>query len=265
MTSLYNLIVERLSHLDFANPLVLLDLIISIGLIVGTLIYLRRFPVFRVVLGTLFLFACAILFLLGGFLLTGLLFALAAGLIAFSLPLIFAPEVRHYLEKLGRFPFLHLPSVTNQQKLERFIRNLVGAIYELSERKTGALIVLARQTGLGETIETGVIIDARFGSKLLSAIFFNKSPLHDGAVIIKNGRILAAGCLLPIRGDVKLDPPFGTRHKAGLAVTQDTDAVVIIISEQRGEVSLAENGKLEINLDRVSLSQKLNKLLNGVF
>lgn len=262
MTSLYNLIVERVSHLDFANPLVLLDLGFAIGLIVATLVYLKRFPVFRVVLGTLFLFGCAVLFLLGGFLLTGLLFALAAGLIVFSLPLIFAPEVRHYLEKLGRFPFLHLPLVTTQQKLERLVRNLVGAVYELSERKTGALIVLARKTGLGETMETGVIIDAKFGSKILSTIFFNRSPLHDGAVIIKNGRILAAGCLLPIHTEVKLDPPFGTRHKAGLAITQSTDAVVIIISEQSGEVSLAENGKLEINLDRATLAQRLNKLLS---
>ncbi|QQG43065.1 MAG: DNA integrity scanning protein DisA nucleotide-binding domain protein [Candidatus Daviesbacteria bacterium] len=261
MTSLYNLLVDRLSHLDFTNPLSLLDLIIAISLIVGTLVYLSRFSVFRVVLGTLFLFGCAILFLLGGFLLTGLLFVLVANLILISLPLIFAPEVRHYLEKLGRFPFLHLPSVTTTQKTQYFVRNLVGAVYELAERKTGALIVLARKAGLGETIETGVIIDAKFGSKLLSTIFFNKSPLHDGAVVIKNSRILAASCLLPLRGEVKLDPPFGTRHKSGLSLTQDTDAVVIIISEQRGEVSLAENGKLEINLDRGTLIQKLNKLL----
>lgn len=262
MTSLYNLLVARLTQLDFSSPLVILDLVISICLILGTLVYISRFPVFRVILGTLFLLTCAVIFLLGGFLLTGLIFALAAILILVSLPLIFAPEIRHYLEKLGRFPFLHLPVVTTDQKLQHFIRNLVDAVYELAERKTGALIVIARKTGLGEIVETGAVIDARFSSKLLAAIFFNKGPLHDGAVVIQNSRILAAGCLLPIHKEVKLDSPFGTRHKAGLAVTQDTDAVVIIISEQRGEVSLAENGKLEINLDRATLVQKLNELLS---
>ena len=91
-------------------------------------------------------------------------------------------------------------------------------------------------------------------------IFFPKSPMHDGAIIIINHRIHAAGCLLPIAG-VHLDPPFGTRHRSGLAVTMDTDAVSIMISEQRGEVSLAENGKLQVNLDRAQLTTRLHQLL----
>jgi len=223
--------------------------------------YIRRFPVFRVVLGTLFLLLCSVLAYAFGFIFTALVFGSAGALISISLPLIFAPEIRHYLEKLGRFSFLKNPNFTDGQKKKAFINNLVGAVYSLAEGKTGATLVFARKTGLGETIETGVLIDARFSSKLLANIFFPKSPLHDGAVVLQNDRILAAGCLLPILREVKLDPPYGTRHKSGLSITKDTDAVVIIVSEQRGEVSLAENGKLLVNLPRERLWQILEKLL----
>lgn len=263
MSYFSHLISSRLNTLNFANPLVYLDFLIAFSLIVGTLVYLKRFPTFRVILGTAFLLACSIVFFIFGFTLTALVFGLTGGLILITLPLIFSSEIRHYLEKLGRFSFLRVPNLSPGQKNKVFIRNLTEASFELAERKIGAILVLARKTGLGQTIETGVIIDARFGSKLLQTIFSTKSPLHDGAVIIKDGRILAAGCLLPISGEIKLDPPYGTRHKSGLAVTRDTDAVSVIISEQRGEVSLAENGKLAVNLDRVEFSRRLAKLLGG--
>lgn len=260
MAILIKLIAERLSNLNLANPLYLIDLAAALLVIIAFLLYLSKFPVFRVVLGTLFLMLCAVIFLLGGFLLTSLVFGMAAGLILISLPLIFAPETRHYLEKLGRFSFLRLPNLTARQRKSAFIRNLVEAVYMLAEKKTGALVVVARQTGLGETIETGTIIDARFGAKLLESIFYPKNPLHDGAVVVKEGRIVSAGCLLPIHSEVKLEN-LGTRHKAGVAITQDTDAVVIIVSEQTGAVSLAENGKLQLKLDRINLTQNLQRLL----
>lgn len=261
MTGIISLIINRFDRIDFSNPLAIIDLLLAIVLIVVFLLYLRRFPVFRVVLGMLFLLSCAAVFFLGGFLFTALLFGVASNLVLISLPLIFAPEIRHYLEKLGRFPFLKIPRFTDRQKRDEFIRNLVDAVYELAERNIGAAVVVARKTGLGETTETGVMIDAKFGSKLLQAIFVTKSPLHDGAVVIRDGRMIAAGCLLPISAAVKLDPPFGTRHKSAINITQDTDAVVVVVSEQRGEVSLAENGKFHINLSRAELTQRLAKLL----
>lgn len=261
MVGILNLITNRLEHVDFTNPLTFVDLAIAILLISGFLFYLSKFPVFRVVLGTLFLLFCSAVFLWGGFIYTALVFGVASNLILISLPLIFAPEIRHYLEKLGRFSFLRVPSITGKQKKTIFIRNLIETVYELAERHIGGTIILVRRTGLGETIDTGVSIDAKFGSKLIQNLFFPKSPLHDGAVVVKDGRIVAAGCLLPINGEVKLDPPFGTRHKSGLSITKDTDAVVILVSEQRGEVSLAENGKLEVNLERGELVDRLHKLL----
>lgn len=261
MSVLVNFITDRLSLVNLSHPLIVVDLIVAIFLVILFLAYLRRFPVYRVVLGLLLLFACSGVFYLLGLLFTALLFSTATSLILISLPLIFAPEIRHYLQKLGRFPFLKIPSITSQQKKHQLIRNLADSVYEMAERKIGGTIVLARQTGLGETIDTGVIIDARFSSKLLQNLFYPKSPLHDGAVIIRDDRIYAAGCLLPIRGDISLDPPFGTRHKSGLAITTDTDAVVVVISEQRGEVTLAENGKLDINIDKIRLLERLQKLI----
>lgn len=242
-----------------SQPLSIIDIITVIALGIGFLIYIRKFPIFRVLLGMVFLVFCALVFYLGRLYITASIFGLGSLFVFISLPLIFAPEIRHYLEKLGRFPFLHVPKVTTKQKRAEFIRSLVDAIFELTERRIGATIVLERKTGLGETIETGVIIDAKFGAKLLHSIFYPKNPLHDGAVIIKDDRIIAAGCLLPISSEVKL-PTLGTRHKSAVAITQDTDAVVLIISEERGEVSLAENGKLELNVDRMELTQKLQQL-----
>lgn len=261
MSYIINLIQYRLATFDFTNPFNSLDLFLATFFLIGTLVYLSRFPVFRVVLGTLFLLACSVFFLASGLIFTALLFGAASGFILISLPLIFAPEVRHYLEKLGRFTFLKVPVVSQDQKDEAFIRNLVGAVYELAERKIGALVILQRQTSLGHLIETGVKIDAKFGAKLLETIFYHNTPLHDGAVVVGEGRIIAARCTVQSLPEVKLDPPLGQRHKAGLSATKETDAVVIMVSEQRGEVSLAENGKLDLGLSRAALTEKLIKLL----
>ncbi len=261
MTGIVNLISTRLDSIDLTNPWAIFDLMVALLLIASFLFYIRRFPVFRVVLGTIFLLSCSAIFFAAGLTLTALVFGVVSNLIIISMPLIFAPEIRHYLEKLGRFSFLKVPAFSDKQRKVHIIRNLIDAVFELAEKNIGGTLVIQRKTGLGQTIETGVIIDAKFGAKLLSNLFFPKSPLHDGAVIIKGDRIVAAGCLLPISGEVKLDPPFGTRHRSGLSVTKDTDAVVILISEQRGEVSLAENGKLKTNLSRTELSSYLEKLI----
>lgn len=238
----------------------LIDIIIAVLLVLGTLVYLKKFPVFRVILGTLFLLLSTSIFYFAKFYYTAWVFGIASIIVVVSLPLVFSPEIRHYLEKLGRFSFLRLPRLRETGKKSAFVRDLVDSVFELAERKIGASIVIERKTGLGQTLETGIPLDARFSSKLLQSIFFPNNPLHDGAVIIKDGRILAAGSLLPIHADVELGS-LGTRHKSGLSITQDTDAISIIVSEERGEVSLAENGKLDLGLDKIKLTEKLNILV----
>ncbi len=261
MVNILEVIPQLFSGIDFSSPLSSIDAVASILIVAGFLFYLSRFPVFRVVLGTIFLLVCSVIFYLAGLKLTASLFSLTSYIIIISLPLIFAPEIRHYLGKLGRLSFLKVDSFSKKKKKSHFVKYLIDAVFELAEKKTGATVVIQRRTGLGQTIETGTIIDAKFNSKLLANLFFPKSPLHDGAIVMKDDRIEAAGCLLPIHGDVKLDAPFGTRHRAGLTITRDTDAVVLIVSEQRGEVSLAENGKLIVNIERDKLQDELEKLL----
>lgn len=195
-----------------------------------------------------------------GFIFTALVFGFVSVFILASTPLLFAPEVRHYLEKLGRFPFLKR-FYGKKQTDSYFVRNFVDAVFELAERKIGATIVIQRKTSLGEVMETGITIDAAFGSKILQSVFWKDSPLHDGAAIMVGQRIMAVGCLLPIFSDIKLDLPFGTRHQSGVSVTRDTDAIAIIVSEERGEVSLAENRKLIAKIGRVALREKLDQML----
>jgi diadenylate cyclase len=258
--SFANLFFQRLLIARLSQPLVLLDLVLALFLIVFSLYYLRNFPIFRVILGTLLLLSIGLIFFYLGFIFTALVFGFVSCFILISTPLIFAPEVRHYLEKLGRFPFLKR-FYGKKQTDGYFIRNLVDAVFELAERKIGATIVIQRKTSLGEIMETGVTVDAAFGSKILQSVFWKDSPLHDGAAIMVGQRIMAVGCLLPIFPDIKLDLPFGTRHQSGISVTRDTDAISIIVSEERGEVSLAENRKLTGNIDRVKLREKLDRLL----
>ncbi len=261
MTGLVNLIADRIATTNFDSPLVIVDLTIAVAFLLTFLIYIRRFPVFRVFLGVLLLWFASAVFFIGGLTFTALLFGVASNLVLISLPLIFAPEIRHYLEKLGRFSFVKFPRPTDSQRREVFINSLLDAVYNLGEKKLGATVILARRTGLGETVETGTELNAKFSAKLLETIFRKNTPLHDGAVVVKNTQVKAAGCLLPISGEVRLPPPFGTRHRSAVTITQDTDAVAVIVSEQRGQVSLAENGRLHANLTRAELRSYLERLL----
>ncbi len=203
----------------------------------------------------------SLVFLSLGLTFTALVFGVASNLILIALPLIFAPEIRHYLEKLGRFPFIGFTTLTETQKTQKFIRDLADGLEELATTRTGATVIIQRRTGIGETTETGVYLNAAFSSKLLANLFFKNSPLHDGAVIIRNRKIMYAGCLLPISGEVKLDKKFGTRHRSALSITRDTDVVAIIVSEQRGELTLAENSKWYTAISKQELIERLNKLL----
>ncbi|MCC7026666.1 MAG: DNA integrity scanning protein DisA nucleotide-binding domain protein, partial [Saprospiraceae bacterium] len=177
MTGITNIITTRLAGVDFTHPLTLIDLLLALFIVVAFLVYIQRFPLFRVVLGVLFLIACSFFCLLIGLVYTALVFGIVSNVILISLPLIFAPEIRHYLEKLGRFSFIRVPRFKDNQRQRIVLQELVDAVNDLADRKIGATIVIARKTGLGGTIETGTEIDAKCGSKLLQTIFFPKSPL----------------------------------------------------------------------------------------
>ncbi|OJV61765.1 MAG: TIGR00159 family protein [Clostridiales bacterium 38-18] len=174
------------------------------------------------------------------------------GLIA--LVIIFQPELRKALEHLGRSQWL----LTNNKKgtLEeqtRSINEIVDAVSVMSRKKIGALIVIERLIGINDIIDTGTIIDAQISADLIMNVFYPKSPLHDGAVIIKNNRLMAAGCLLPLSSNKYISKELGTRHRAAMGMTESSDALIVIVSEETGAISMAVEGKLQRFLDTSTL------------
>ncbi len=181
------------------------------------------------------------------------------GLIA--LLIVFQPELRRALEYLGRSKLVAKSIVDiKDDEVKKRIDEIVNAAASLSRQKIGALIILERETGINDVIETGTKIEALISSSLLINIFFPNSPLHDGAVIIRDDRIMAAGCFLPLSENSSLSKELGTRHRAGLGITETTDAVVVIVSEETGAISVAREGKLSRFLDTDTLRGLLQEL-----
>jgi diadenylate cyclase len=170
--------------------------------------------------------------------------------IVLVLVILFQPEIRKALAQMGEASFI--PSRTSAEELKS-LEEIVRASVALSNRKIGALIVIERENSLKDFIDLGSQLDAKVSHELLLSIFHPTSPIHDGAVVIRGNRIIAAGCFLPLSLSTALSKKFGTRHRAGIGLSEDTDAVVIIISEETGSISTVINGKLERNVDMGSL------------
>lgn len=181
----------------------------------------------------------------------------------FAFVVVFQPELRRGLERIGRVGSLAwLISPAEQRLAERVATEVAHAAADLSALGHGALIVLERETGLEEIAETGVMIHGDLSADLLETIFMPRSNLHDGAVIVRGDRILAAGALLPLAETTLQSQRFGTRHRAALGITEQTDAVVIVVSEENGQVSLVERARIVRNLNEAQLMRALISLLN---
>lgn len=182
---------------------------------------------------------------------------MTVGLIA--IPIVFQPELRRALDQLGRGKFFQR-SYWNPQEFDFLLEELTKAVPVLVKKRIGALIVIERETGLKDLVETGILIDGLISAELLINIFFPRSPLHDGAVIIRGKQVVAAGCYLPLTDDPYLNKELGTRHRAGIGVTEQSDAVAIIVSEETGIVSLAHNGIITRYIDEKKLRKMLVEL-----
>jgi diadenylate cyclase len=183
-----------------------------------------------------------------------------------ALIVVFQQEIRRFLIFIGnryltrnRLSFEKVFPVVFGSQPTMKIKSVVKACMNMAKSKTGALIVLGRKSELSMFAETGDILDANTSSRLLESIFNKNSPLHDGAVIIINDRIAAARCVLPVSENLNLPPDFGLRHKAGLGMSEHTDSLVIIVSEETGSISLAEHGNIYSNIDPKELSKKLER------
>lgn len=187
--------------------------------------------------------------------------AFQAGLIAVII--LFQPEIRNALSKMGRskLAMFNFEEDIDKDEVKKTIHSIALSAKALSEKKIGALIVIERTTKIMDIVRTGIMIDSCVSNEILNNIFYPKAPLHDGAVIISKNRIVAAGCFLPLSQNDSLDSELGTRHRAGLGISETSDCVVVIVSEETGKISLACDGGLTRNLSWQILEEALKNLL----
>lgn len=254
-----------------------------IGQIQGLLMTMRLWDILDIIVVAFFFYRMYILIrdtrataLLKGLVLLGL-FTLLAGwlqlhvvswildklmtVLIVALPVVFQPELRRALEQIGRGKFYISSRVMNELELDTVIDDVVEASITMSKNKVGALIVFERTVGLDDRIDTGIRLDALASKELLGNIFIVNTPLHDGAVIIRDNRIMAAGCLLPLTRDRSLSSELGTRHRAGIGMSEQADCVVVIVSEETGTISYAYGGHIYRHLEEDGLRNILRNFL----
>jgi diadenylate cyclase len=246
------------------QPIAVLDIGLTALLIYGLFSLIRGTRAVRLVIGVTVLYAIYVIAQAFGLQLLSQILQAGAGVGLLALVVVFQPELRRALERIGRFGsmgWLLAPGA-------RAVSERVGAIIaragvSLGARKTGALIVIERETGLTDAAETGVMIDAELSVELLQTIFTPHSALHDGAAIIRHERVVAAGVVLPLSDSGVYRERFGTRHRAALGITEQTDAIAVVVSEETGSVSLVERGRIVRDLDEPRLAKALVELLEN--
>ena len=181
--------------------------------------------------------------------------------IIIAIAIIFQPELRRILERVGHTKLLGTQGDLSDAPIENCIDKVCRAAGNMQENKIGALIVFERSTQLGEIINTGTVINAEPSVSMVGNIFFPKSPLHDGAMIIRNGRLYAAGCILPLTQREDISSQLGTRHRAAIGMTENSDAVVLVVSEETGIISIVSNGKITRNYNSMSAAEELRRFL----
>ena len=243
----------------------LLDIAIMTGIIYKLLWMLRKTSSGRVLRGILILLLAMVVSSALSLTATSFLLKQVVELGVLGLVILFQPEIRRFLERMGSGSLGVVFASTKEQgeEMETAIQQTTEAYTDMSRDKVGALMVFERQNLLDDVIKTGTALDCAVSSELLKNIFWNKAPLHDGAVIVRDGRIVGAGCMLPLSGNVNLSRDLGMRHRAGIGMSEHSDAVVVIVSEETGSISAAVGGMLKRHLAPETLERLLrNELLN---
>lgn len=183
--------------------------------------------------------------------------------LSFAIPIVFQPELRKMLEELGKGKIYLLKPKISEDEADMRVKQIAGALNYLKAHKIGALLVFQQEVGLGEYSQSAVHLNARITQELLISIFWKNNPLHDGAVILDKYNIIAGGCILPVADAPDISRWFGTRHRAALGISEVSDAIVLVVSEERGEVSLAHKGKLSKNLKDFQVDKLLMHYFAG--
>jgi len=254
LQALYTELIARLPHLTWLDGLDLLLVTIIFSLLLGWVRRSRAAFLFR---GEVLL---AVVLLVATFLLPlptiGWLLKMALLAMLVATPIIFQPELRRLLERIGRSA--GMARAVRQTTVENLLTQLVRAVERMSTNHTGVLIALEGKAALEQVMETGIPIDGQITSELLRAIFYPNNPLHDGAIIITEDRVVAAGCVLPLsQRSFYFRPRLGTRHRAAVGLSEGSDALVIVVSEETGTISVARNGQLHQSLDIAGLREQL--------
>ena len=177
-----------------------------------------------------------------------------------ALPIVFQPELRRALERLGQGRFLGLDQYLDVEEANTLTNEIDKAVFNMADKKIGALLVIEKNVGINEIIDTGIKIEGLITTEFLMNVFIPNTPLHDGAAVIRGKRLVAAGCYLPLTENRSLSSELGTRHRAAIGLSEQCDAVIIIVSEETGVVSVAENGRIERYMTHDSLRQRIRPL-----
>lgn len=256
----WNQIVYAISNMRI--PFDIIDILLIAYIIYKAFAFLRESRAGQLVKGLIILFGIYLVASWFKLVTTNWLLSKVFDSVIIAAVVIFQPELRRILEKMGRTNFAKGQLFDKQSSdLSVCIDNISKAIATMQEKRVGALIVFERTTQLGEIIATGTTIDAESSVSMINNIFFPKSPLHDGALIVRNGRLYAAGCILPLTQREDLNLQLGTRHRAAIGMTENSDAVVLVVSEENGIISLVTNGQITRNYNPVSAGAELRRLL----
>lgn len=262
MTKIWNIIASVFQSIELVD---ILDILIMTYLIYQLILLVRRTRAVQLSRGIVVLLVCYFVaqqigfktlnFLLGNILQFGII----------AVIVVFQPELRRVLEHMGRkIGFMsimgfHRSSEETAAVWSEAINSICASVDSMSRKRIGAIIAVEQKTGLNEIAATGTVVDAHLTSELIETIFYEGCPLHDGAVIVREGKLYAAGCYLPLSPNSEISRELGTRHRAALGLSENSDAIVIIVSEESGIISIAQNGVLVRRLDKLSLSQILKR------
>ena len=242
-------IINSFNAMKTAGPMDVIDILIVAYIIYRLMELLKDTSAARLAKGVIWLLLIFLVATLAGLNTISFILRNSLGLGVTAAIVIFQPELRRLLEQLGKGNFSSLlVSANDPAAVEAAINATVKACSDMSKSKTGVLIVFERKERLGEIVSTGTVMDAEPSPELLKNIFFKNSPLHDGALIMREGRICAAGCVLPLSGNQNLSRDLGTRHRAAVGMSESSDSVLVVVSEETGAISVAIGGMLKRHL-----------------
>ncbi len=243
----------------------LLDVILVAFVIYSGIKLIRETRAFQLAKGVLLLAVIYLVVTLFEMQASEFILSFIFGNLLMILVVIFAPELRHALESMGRSSvsifniFKNKDETELQENIKNSINSVCRACTDMSDKQIGALIVFEKETLLGEISKTGTPLDAKVTTELIGNIFFPKAPMHDGAAVIKDGRVISAGCILPLTSNTDLSSELGTRHRAAIGMSETSDAIVVVVSEETGAISVAEKGTLKRNISVGDLREILSK------